>query len=42
MNLYLAGQRLNEVIGELSLSKTREEAAATLNNLLQMLGIIDY
>lgn len=31
MNLYLAGQRLNEVIGELSLSKTREEAAATLS-----------
>lgn len=31
MNLYLNGQRLNEVIGELSLSKSRGEAAATLS-----------
>lgn len=31
MNLYLKGQRLNEVLGELSLSKSRGEAAATLS-----------
>ena len=34
MNLYLAGQRLNEVLGELSLSKSRGEAAATLSAVL--------
>lgn len=31
MKLYLAGQILNEVLGELSLSKTRGDAAATLS-----------
>lgn len=31
MNLYLKGQRLNEVLAELSLSKSRGEAAATLS-----------
>ena len=34
MNLYLAGQRLNEVLGELSLSKSRGEAAATISAVL--------
>ena len=34
MNLYLAGQRLNEVLGELSLSKSRGEAAATLSAVI--------
>ncbi len=34
MNLYLAGQRLNEVLGELSLSKSRGDAAAVLYAVL--------
>ena len=34
MNLYLAGQRLNGVLNELSLSKSRGDAAATLSAVL--------
>lgn len=34
MNLYLAGQCVNEVLGELSLSKTQSEAAATLSAVI--------
>lgn len=34
MNVYLSGQRLNEVLEELTLSKTSREAAATLSAVI--------